>query len=63
MLYLTDPTATTADSQRAVMPSMSHPFTTSPTGCTTQDYMNADSYDACPTHHVNDAKDYKTVME
>ncbi|KAI4884302.1 hypothetical protein NFI96_025722, partial [Prochilodus magdalenae] len=49
-LYLTDPTATITDLQRAVVSSMSHPVSAAPSadGCTTQDYMHTDRYHDCP---------------
>ncbi|KAI4888530.1 hypothetical protein NFI96_006855 [Prochilodus magdalenae] len=48
--YLTDPTATITDIQRAVVSSMSHPVSAAPSadGCTTQDYMHTDRYHDCP---------------
>ncbi|KAI4878496.1 hypothetical protein NFI96_008357 [Prochilodus magdalenae] len=49
-LYLTDPTATITDLQRAVVSSMSPPVSAAPSadGCTTQDYMHTDRYHDCP---------------
>ncbi|KAI4876070.1 hypothetical protein NFI96_005551, partial [Prochilodus magdalenae] len=49
-LYLTDPTPTITDHQRAVVSSMSHPVSAAPSadGCTTQDYMHTDRYHDCP---------------
>ncbi|KAI4893429.1 hypothetical protein NFI96_003234 [Prochilodus magdalenae] len=49
-LYLTDPTPTITDTQRAVVSSMSHPVNVAPSadGCTTQDYMHTDRYHDCP---------------
>ncbi|KAI4895475.1 hypothetical protein NFI96_002136 [Prochilodus magdalenae] len=49
-LYLTDPTATITDLQRAVVSSMSPPVSAAPSadGCTTQDYIHTDRYHDCP---------------
>ncbi|KAI4882359.1 hypothetical protein NFI96_005361 [Prochilodus magdalenae] len=49
-LYLTDPTTTITDIQRAVVSSMIHPVSATPLadGCTTQDYMHTDRYHDCP---------------
>ncbi|KAI4904656.1 hypothetical protein NFI96_008371 [Prochilodus magdalenae] len=49
-LYLTDPTATIADIQEAVVSSMGRPVSAAPLsdGCTTQDYMHTDRYHDCP---------------
>ncbi|KAI4878728.1 hypothetical protein NFI96_018492 [Prochilodus magdalenae] len=49
-LYLTDPTSTITDLQRAVVSSISPPVSAAPSadGCTTQDYMHTDRYHDCP---------------
>ncbi|KAI4883933.1 hypothetical protein NFI96_023475, partial [Prochilodus magdalenae] len=63
-LYLTDPTATITDLQRAVVSSMSPPVGAAPSadGCTTQDYMHTDRYHDCPQHHVTVTKDCSGVV-